>query len=981
MRRGKLRVYLGAAPGVGKTYAMLDEAHRRRARGTDVVVALVETHQRPKTVEMLGDLEVLARRQDNHRGALLAELDVEALIARNPQVALIDELAHSNPPTSANEKRWQDVSDVLEAGIDVITTLNIQHLESLNDVVAAITGTVQRETVPDHFVRTADSIQIVDMSPEALRRRLAHGNVYEADQIDAALTNYFRVGNLTALRELALLWLADRVDEGLDQYRTDHKISQTWATRDRIVVAITGGPESRVLLRRGAQVAGRNPNRDLMAVHVLRSDGTADTDPSVMNELRRYTEELGGTFHVLIGDRAAEEILQFARTSNASRVLIAESRRNRFSTALFPSTADLVIRGSGDDLDVQIVTRGKSDKWFGARLFGDREVSRHRWILGCLLALALPAITSLALTQLDPHVDIAATLLALLVCVMIAAIIGGLAAAVVAAITSTLVADYFFTEPTHSLSIANPHNVTALLMFAVVGCTMAAIVNHSYALAARARSVQADAEVLQSLAATVITDDHAVSSILEQARTTFGMHSAALVEVDPVAGETVVIESVVRESVGRESIVRESVVRDGIDSTARIASLNEADVVIEAGPGIVLAMRGRAVSADQRRILSAFAVQAAAVLERDRLMSKAREAERLRASEDARSAIFAAVSHDLQTPIAGIKAAVSTLGNAQLKVSASDNALLIDSIRRESERLADLVGNLLDMSRISTGSVTATLTTVSVDELIHSALSRSDASPRPHAATDASREHKASPQLIRFAPDPVDSAAVDAVAVESAAVDAVAVESAAVESAAVESKGADSTVTDSAITSGKEVRGTRDYPRSVASATESRGVRVELDVPEDLPLVVTDFGLMERVLVNVINNAVQHGGCGEVVYVRAATSTDVSNQAVEIRVVDKGPGVQTEDIEAMFEPFQRLSGTTGEGLGLGLAVARGLSAACGSSIAAEETPGGGVTMVITMPLPEDQPSAHSSYQAEAWIDGPAEGARNEGAHQ
>lgn len=956
MRRGKLRVYLGAAPGVGKTYTMLDEAHRRQARGTDVVVALVETHQRPKTVEMLGDLEVLARRQYVHRGALLAELDVDGLIARNPQVALIDELAHTNPPSSTNEKRWQDVSDVLEAGIDVITTLNIQHLESLNDVIAAITGTVQRETVPDQFVRTADSIQIVDMSPEALRRRLAHGNVYEADQIDAALTNYFRIGNLTALRELALLWLADRVDEGLDQYRTDHKISQTWATRDRIVVAITGGPESRVLLRRGAQVAGRNPNRDLMAVHVMRSDGSADTDPSVMNELRRYTEELGGTFHVLIGDRTAEEILQFARASNASRVLLAESRRNRFSTALFPSTADLVIRGSGDDLDVQIVTRGKSDKWFGARLFGDREVSRHRWILGCLLALALPVITSLALTQLDPHVDIAATLLALLVCVMIAAIVGGLAAAVVAAITSTLVADYFFTEPTHSLSIANPHNVTALLMFAVVGCTVAAIVNRSYALAARARSVQADTEVLQSLAATVITDDHAVSSILEQARTTFGMQAAALVEVDPDAGETLVIESVGR---------------DGIDSTARITSLNEADVVIEAGPGIVLAMRGRAVSADQRRILSAFAVQAAAVLERDRLMSKAREAERLRASEDARSAIFAAVSHDLQTPIAGIKAAVSTLGNAQLKVSASDNALLIDSIRRESERLADLVGNLLDMSRISTGSVTATLTTVSVDELIHSALSRSDASPRPHADTDGIGEHKGSPQLIRLAPDPVDSAAVDAVAGDSAAVDL----------AAVDSAVTDSAVTDSAVTSGQQMRGTRDHPRSVASATESRGVRVELDVPEDLPLVVTDFGLMERVLVNVINNAVQHGGCGEVVYVRAATSTDVSNQAVEIRVVDKGPGVQTEDNEAMFEPFQRLSGTTGEGLGLGLAVAHGLSAACSSSITAEETAGGGVTMVITMPLPQDQPPAHSSYQAGAWIDGPAEGARHEGAHQ
>ena len=225
--RGRLRIYLGAAPGVGKTYAMLGEAHRRLARGTDVVVAFVETHNRPQTAAMLVGLEVVPRRSLEHRGAPFQEMDVDAVLARRPEVALVDELAHTNVPGSRNAKRWQDIHELLAAGIDVVSTVNIQHLESLNDVVEAITGVKQRETVPDAVVRAADQLELVDMSPESLRRRLAHGNVYAPEKVDAALGNYFRVGNLTALRELALLWVADRVEEGLERYREQHGIQGT----------------------------------------------------------------------------------------------------------------------------------------------------------------------------------------------------------------------------------------------------------------------------------------------------------------------------------------------------------------------------------------------------------------------------------------------------------------------------------------------------------------------------------------------------------------------------------------------------------------------------------------------------------------------------------------------------------------------------------------------------------------------------------
>lgn len=245
MGRGRLRIYLGAAPGVGKTVAMLDEGHRRLDRGTDVVVAVVETHDRPHTRALLDGLEVLPRARVSHRGATLDAMDLDRVLARKPQVALVDELAHTNAPGSRNEKRWQDIEELLDAGIDVISTVNVQHLESLNDAVTAITGVVQRETVPDAVVRAADQIELVDMTPEALRRRMAHGNVYAPEKVDAALANYFRVGNLAALRELALLWLADRVDEGLGRYRADHGIDATWPTRERVVVALSGGPEAR----------------------------------------------------------------------------------------------------------------------------------------------------------------------------------------------------------------------------------------------------------------------------------------------------------------------------------------------------------------------------------------------------------------------------------------------------------------------------------------------------------------------------------------------------------------------------------------------------------------------------------------------------------------------------------------------------------------------------------------------------------------
>ena len=284
-KRGELRIYLGAAPGVGKTFSMLGEAHRRLERGTDVVAAVVETHGRKKTAEASAGIETIPPRFIDYRGGTFAELDVPAVLARHPEVVLVDELAHSNTPGSKHAKRWQDVEELLDAGISVISTVNVQHLESLNDVVTQITGIEQQETVPDSVVRGAAQIELVDITPEALRRRLSHGNVYAPERVDAALSNYFRQGNLTALRELALLWLADQVDAALAKYRAEHKISDTWEARERVVVAVTGGPESETLVRRASRIASKS-SAELMVVHVVRGDGLTGVSAPQMGKVR-----------------------------------------------------------------------------------------------------------------------------------------------------------------------------------------------------------------------------------------------------------------------------------------------------------------------------------------------------------------------------------------------------------------------------------------------------------------------------------------------------------------------------------------------------------------------------------------------------------------------------------------------------------------------------------------------------------------------
>ena len=370
-KRGELRIYLGAAPGVGKTYAMLGEAHRRLERGTDLVAAVVETHGRRKTAELIEGIEVIPPRYIDYRGGSFPELDVPAVLARHPQVVLVDELAHTNTPGSKNHKRWQDVEELLDAGITVISTVNIQHLESLNDVVAQITGIEQKETIPDSIVRAAAQVELVDITPEALRRRLSHGNVYAPARIDAALSNYFRPGNLTALRELALLWLADQVDTALAKYRAENKITDMWEAHKRIVVAVTGGPESETLVRRASRIASKS-SAELMVVHVIRGDGLAGLSETRMNKVRELASSLDASVHTVVGDDTPTALLDFAREMNATQLVIGTSRRSRWARLFNEGIGPAIVQQSGK-IDVHLVTHDQAKRGFRLASLAPRE--------------------------------------------------------------------------------------------------------------------------------------------------------------------------------------------------------------------------------------------------------------------------------------------------------------------------------------------------------------------------------------------------------------------------------------------------------------------------------------------------------------------------------------------------------------------------------------------------------------------------------
>ncbi len=844
MARGKLRIYLGAAPGVGKTYAMLSEAHRRLERGTDIVVGYVEPHARPRTEVMLTGLEQVPLRTLDYRGGVYAEMDVDAILERAPEVALVDELPHTNVPGSRNAKRWQDIEELLEAGVNVVSTVNIQHLESLGDVVESITGIRQQETVPDEVVRRADQIELVDMSPQALRRRMAHGNIYQPDKVDAALSNYFRPGNLTALRELALLWVADRVDEYLQEYRAEHRIRSTWQARERIVVGLTGGPEGRTLIRRAARMAAKGSGSEILAVYVARSDGLTSGSPKELTVQRTLVEDLGGSFHHVMGDDVPTALLEFARGVNATQIVLGTSRRKAWQYILGPGVGATVARESAD-IDVHIVTHEEAARGRGLPVARGARLGKWRILNGWAVGCVGPGAMTLLLTQVQPGLGLANDMLLFLALTVAAALLGGMLPALASAAVGSLFLNYYFTPPLHQFTISDPHNIVAIVIFAAVAVAVASVVDLAARRTHQASRLRAEAEILSLLAGSVLRGESSLDALLERVRETFAMESVALLERQADFGPWSRAGSV------------------GPDPSLRP---DDADVEVPVGDRMSLALSGRVLPAEDRRLLSAFAAQAAVILDRQRLLGEAQQARELAEGNRIRTALLAAVSHDLRTPLAAIKAAVTSLRSDDVAWSPQDEAELLEGIEDGADKLDHLVGNLLDMSRLQTGTVAPLMQEVDLDEVVPIALGGV----------------------------PADS--------------------------------------------------------------------VTLDIPETLPMIFADPGLLERVVANVVENAVKYNPGGDRVLVAASALND----RVELRIADRGPGVPESAKDRIFEPFQRYGDAPrGSGVGLGLAVARGFAEAMGGSLVADDTPGGGLTMVLTLRAADSQALPLPHLPAEA----------------
>ncbi|MFE9607884.1 ATP-binding protein [Streptomyces sp. NPDC006012] len=824
VRPGRLKIYLGAAPGVGKTYRMLDEGRRHAVRGADVVVGFAECHGRPHTLAMLEGLETVPRMSRIHRGERSQELDLAAVLARRPQVAIVDEYAHSNVPGDGrNAKRWQDVEELLAAGIDVITALNVQNLESLGDVVEKITGVPQHETVPDEVVRRAAQIELVDVSPEGLRRRMAHGNIYAPENIDAALASYFRPGNLTALRQLALLWVADRVDEALQEYRSQHGIGRVWETRERVVVALTGGPEGDTLVRRAARIADRSAGGDLLAVHVARSTGlAAGVSHASLARQRRLVEDLGGSYHSVVGDDVATSLVEFARAVNATQLVLGTSRRGRLTRLLTaPGTGETVTELSGD-IDVHRVSHERAGR--GTLLPSRRRtLSTARMIAGPVAGLVLPVLLTVVLAQLRGSLNLTSEALLFLLAVVGVACIGGVTSAVIASVTASLLLNYWFIPPIGHFTLNDPNALLALVVFAIVAAIVAAVVDRSLRLSRRSARATAEAETMSSLAGSIVRGEAAIPALLERTRETFGMDSADLVDGPP----------------------------DAPGATA-----------VPAGSDAYLVLHGRTLSSSERRVLAAFAAHVGSAVERARLAEAAAEVEPVRAADRLRTALLRAVGHDLRTPLAAGWAAVTSLRSRDVAFSDQDREELLATADASMAKLNRLVENLLDLSRLEAGVLTLNLRATSLEEVLPPALA--------------------------------------------------------------------------------------DVPGAVVANVE------------DIPPVLADPPLLERVVANLAGNAARYTPPGRRVLVTASALAG----RVELRVVDRGPGLPADGRERIFEPFQRLGDTDNtSGLGLGLALARGLTEAMDGTLTPEDTPGGGLTMVVSLPLAARRPDPGPTWQS------------------
>ena len=730
--RGKLKVFLGAAAGVGKTYAMLEAAHARQADGMHVLVGWVDTHGRAETEALLQGLDVLPRRPIEYRGTVLTEFDLDAALARRPTLILVDELAHTNVPGSRHAKRWQDVLELLDAGVHIYTTLNVQHLESLNDVVAKITGVRVHETIPDSVLEEADEVELVDLPPEELLQRLKEGKVYVPEQAQEAIRNFFRKGNLIALRELALRRTADRVDVQMRTYMRDHAIPKTWPVTERLMVTVGASPSSTRLVRAAKRMADSLRAEWIVAyVETPAHTRLSEEDRAQVAETLRLAERLGAETVTLSGQRVSEEILAHARSRNVSKIIVGKPAGPLWRRIVIGSIVDNLVRGSGD-IDVYVIsgeeaphlpfvapTRPRKQTWFA---YGQ--------------ATAVVALCTALAWAMFPYFESANIIMVYLLGVVSVAARSTRGPSVLASVLSVAAFDFFFVRPYYSFAVSDTQYFITFAVMLVVALVISGLTIRIRTQAESARHRERRTAAL-----------YAMSRELASVRGLDNILSAAVRHIAEVFRSQVVI--LLPDASGRPAIQTGLPAQFEMDSTElgvsqwvyehrQMAGLGTSTL-----PGAkalylpLLASRGTLgvlgvrptephslEAPEQLHQLETFASQTALAIERTQLAAEAQEAQIRAEAERLRNALLSSVSHDLRTPLATIMGSASSLLENGTHFQRGTWQDLLQSILDEAERLNRLVGNLLDMTRLEAGTLAVKKEWLPLEEIVGTALAR-----------------------------------------------------------------------------------------------------------------------------------------------------------------------------------------------------------------------------------------------------------------
>lgn len=734
--RGRLKLFLGAAPGVGKTYKMLIEAHNKKREGVDVVIGVVEHHGRDETRHLLDGLEIVPRRQISYRGQTLREMDLPAIIKRKPRLVLVDELAHTNAEGVAHPKRWMDVRDLLAAGIDVFSTMNVQHLESANDIVARITKVQVQETVPDSVLDIADQIEVVDITPEELQQRLREGKVYPEEVAQRALANFFSEGNLTALRELALRRAAERVDEAMRAHMAEHGIAGPWGASERVLACLDSTPAAATVVRRAKRLADRL-RAPWEAVHVAtaESERVPVQSRERLLESFRLVEELGGTTRSLTGDDPAGEILAHARDQNVTHIVIGAASRPLWFELLRGSIIRRLVRGAGD-IAIEICPREK--RTTGAVLGDALRLPSLGDPGGYLTALVFVAVATIFAVWIDQWVELPNISLVFVLAIIAAAIRHGMAVSILTAVVSALAYNFFLIPPLHTFTISDPSNIYAVVFFVAIGLAVSGVAARTRAQTLIARKQARRAAELESFARGLVGLEEESDIAAASAEVASTLLFARVVVLSSRGGEL----EPVGEAPGPEILAEDDLAaakwaftrqREAGRGSDTLPGARWLFVPVPGERGFVGVIGVRPLDEasrldpDQRRMLDLIAAQAGVALDRARFQLDAANARVEAESERLKGVLLASVSHDLRTPLATIRLAIESLQQYGDKHDAATREELLGTAGAEVRRLTRFIENLLHMSRIDSDAIQVRRRPVEVGSLVQHAIERTGA--------------------------------------------------------------------------------------------------------------------------------------------------------------------------------------------------------------------------------------------------------------